>query len=262
MRIVKQTKVYSVVEVKQEKATEDSAQINAQSNALPCQPPPSSSPSAEECPHRLYIGGLPLDVSEEEVLPLLTKFGPIKRFHLVCKPDTDFSVGYGYCNYERPEGAKQAVKRLSSCQKDLPGSKLFAFHVKPQTTQQPQASTGKNAQCGRDDPTRQSTAASIDRATFFGSAPTRVLKLSNMVTHHDLDRDALFREVCEDVCMECRQFGQVRKMVILRAKDGYSLACEGHIYVEFAESLQATHAAYALHGRKYANRNVVVQYVG
>jgi RNA recognition motif-containing protein len=82
-----------------------------------------------------------------------------------------------------------------------------------------------------------------------------------MVTHDDLMNDNEFKEIREDVRLECEEFGPVVSVVIPRIKDGYPPSTEGYIYVEFSHVETARIAGMALNGRKFADRTVQVNYV-
>ena len=82
-----------------------------------------------------------------------------------------------------------------------------------------------------------------------------------MVTHDDLENDAEYEDIKEDVRLECMEHGPVRYIVIPRGKDGYSSSAEGFIYVEFENTTGAQNAATALNGRKFGSNTVIVQYV-
>ncbi len=82
-----------------------------------------------------------------------------------------------------------------------------------------------------------------------------------MVAHEDLENDAEYEDIREDVRLECMEHGQVYNVIIPRMKDGFPGSAEGYIYVEFALPEQAKSAAFALNGRKFAERFVIVQYV-
>lgn len=83
-----------------------------------------------------------------------------------------------------------------------------------------------------------------------------------MVTQDDLYNEAEYRDIMEDVRLECIQHGgSVESIIIPRAKDGYLPAAEGFIFVEFSSEIGAQKAFNALNGRKFADKAVVVQYV-
>ena len=84
--------------------------------------------------------------------------------------------------------------------------------------------------------------------------------LKNMVTAEELRDDDEFLEICEDVKEECSQHGSVNSVLIPRAKENYPVHCEGSVYVEFHDTESAQKAAFALSGRKFADRTVNVDF--
>jgi hypothetical protein len=93
------------------------------------------------------------------------------------------------------------------------------------------------------------------------TAPTRVLRLSNVASHEELQDDREYTEIVEDIRLECCDHGQVLGVLAPRMKDGYPGNVEGYIFVEFATTQMAQSAAAALNGRKFGDKIVVVQYV-
>ncbi|XP_039979493.1 splicing factor U2AF 65 kDa subunit-like isoform X4 [Xiphias gladius] len=52
-----------------------------------------------DSPHKLFIGGLPNYLNDDQVKELLTSFGPLKAFNLVKDSATSLSKGYAFCEY-------------------------------------------------------------------------------------------------------------------------------------------------------------------
>jgi splicing factor U2AF 65 kDa subunit len=82
-----------------------------------------------------------------------------------------------------------------------------------------------------------------------------------MVTRDDLYNEEEYRDIMEDVRLECLQYGKVLSVVIPRVRDGYSAQAECLIFVEFDSVDGARAAANVLNGRKFADKTVVVQFV-
>lgn len=80
-----------------------------------------------------------------------------------------------------------------------------------------------------------------------------------MLTPQDLQSDSEIADIKEDVRLECIEHGRVIQVLIPRRKEGY--AVEGLIFVEFQAPAMARSAALVLHGRKFADNTVGVQYV-
>jgi RNA recognition motif-containing protein len=83
-----------------------------------------------------------------------------------------------------------------------------------------------------------------------------------MVTRDDLYNENEYHDIKEDVRLECiQQGGPVESLIIPRTIDGYPIAAEGYIFVEFSNVISSQKAYLALNGRKFADKVVVVQYV-
>lgn len=52
-----------------------------------------------DSPHKLFVGGLPCDWTEDQVKEMLMPFGPLKAFNLVMDRATGNSKGYAFCEY-------------------------------------------------------------------------------------------------------------------------------------------------------------------
>uniref|UniRef100_A0A914D3C7 RRM domain-containing protein n=1 Tax=Acrobeloides nanus TaxID=290746 RepID=A0A914D3C7_9BILA len=52
-----------------------------------------------DSPYKIFIGGLPTYLNEEQVKELLSSFGQLKAFNLVIDQNTGLSKGYAFCEY-------------------------------------------------------------------------------------------------------------------------------------------------------------------
>lgn len=64
--------------------------------------------------HEVFIGKIPKDVFEDELIPLCEKAGKIWDFRLMMDPMTGFNRGYGFITFCEKEGALEAVKQLDA----------------------------------------------------------------------------------------------------------------------------------------------------
>eukprot|EP01040_Poterioochromonas_malhamensis_P001133 gene1133-1202_t len=225
---------------------------------------------------KIFIGGLPYNLNDEQIMELLTAFGPLKSFHQVREGNTALSKGYAFCEYYSKEISDTAIEGLNG----MPLADKF-LTVRYANTQpiQPQSSLASNLLMNTpyeapSNPVPQpvshaaavmpvpaySYGNSLANNNLLTSVPTRVLKLGNMVTHDDLMNDSEFHDIREDVRLECMEYGPVLNVVVPRIKDGFPPSTEGFIYVEFAHTDTARLAAMALNGRKFADRSVMVTY--
>ncbi|XP_039595269.1 splicing factor U2AF 65 kDa subunit-like [Polypterus senegalus] len=202
-----------------------------------------------DSPHKLFIGGLPNYLNDDQVKELLTSFGPLKAFNLVKDSSTSLSKGYAFCEYVDISLTDQAVGGLNGMQ--LGDKKLIvqrasvgaknanpmAIIQTPVTLQVPGLQTLQNT-----------------------GMPTEVLCLLNMVMAEELVDDEEYEEILEDIREECGKYGSVRSIEIPRPVDGLEVPGCGKIFVEFASASDCQKAMQALTGRKFANRVVVTKY--
>ncbi|CAG5930988.1 unnamed protein product [Menidia menidia] len=191
-----------------------------------------------DSPHKLFIGGLPNYLNDDQVKELLTSFGPLKAFNLVKDSATSLSKGYAFCEYVDVSATDQAVAGLNGMQ--LGDKKLIVQR----------ASVGaKNA----------NPVPGLQRLQTSG-LPTAVLCLLNMVMPEELVEDDDYEEILEDIREECCKYGSVRSIEIPRPVAGVEVPGCGKIFVEYVSAADCQKAMQALTGRKFANRVVVTKY--
>ncbi|KAK1162189.1 splicing factor U2AF 65 kDa subunit-like isoform X1 [Acipenser oxyrinchus oxyrinchus] len=202
-----------------------------------------------DSPNKLFIGGLPNYLNDDQVKELLLSFGPLKAFNLVKDSATSLSKGYAFCEYVDVSVTDQAVVGLNGMQ--LGDKKLIVQR----------ASVGaKNANPSAIIQTLV-TLQVPGLQTFQNTGkPTEVLCLLNMVMPEELVEDDEYEEILEDIREECCKYGSVRSIEIPRPVDGLEVPGCGKIFVEFVSASDCQKAMQALTGRKFANRVVVTKY--
>ncbi|KDO24583.1 hypothetical protein SPRG_10114 [Saprolegnia parasitica CBS 223.65] len=245
------------------------------------------STSVSDGPGKIFIGGLPYHLNEEQVKELLQAFGALKSFHLVKELNTNLSKGYGFCEYMDPEVTQVACAGLNDMQigdktltvrTALTAGGLYPPdhpHAPPQqlgnpgvtTTTMMQAATSSNPLLLNVDPIlqqlqkHQAMPLQIVPSVPLG-APSRIIVLLNMVTPDDLTDNDEYQDICDDIRAECEKSGPIRSMVVPRpGETQYQTASVGKIFVEFGEVVHAQHASNELHGRGFANRTVAVEFM-
>ncbi|XP_069038586.1 U2 small nuclear RNA auxiliary factor 2a isoform X8 [Lepisosteus oculatus] len=204
--------------------------------------------------HKLFIGGLPNYLNDDQVKELLTSFGPLKAFNLVKDSATGLSKGYAFCEYVDVNVSDQlkAIAGLNGMQ--LGDKKLLVQR----------ASVGaKNAtltSINQTPVTLQVPGLMNSSVVQMGGLPTEVLCLMNMVAPEELLDDDEYEEIVEDVRDECSKYGQVKSIEIPRPVDGLEVPGCGKIFVEFVSVFDCQKAMQGLTGRKFANRVVVTKY--
>jgi len=71
------------------------------------------SSNVSDGPGKVFVGGLPYHLMEDQVKELLTVFGPLKSFHLVRDPGVVTSKGYGFCEYNDNITTQTAIAGLN-----------------------------------------------------------------------------------------------------------------------------------------------------
>jgi len=204
----------------------------------------------QDSAHKIFIGGLPNYLNEDQVKELLTSFGPLKAFNLVKDSATGLSKGYAFCEYLDPSITDQACAGLNGMQ--LGDKKLIVQR----------ASVGaKNAAGGPNMLPIQLQIPGLNMHEAQNQGPiTDVLCLLNMVAPEELEDEEEYEEILEDVKEECGKYGFVKSIEIPRPIKGVEVPGVGKIFVEFGSLIDCQKAQNALTGRKFSNRVVVTSY--
>lgn len=70
------------------------------------------STTVSDGPNKIYVGGIPPHLGEEQVKELLQAFGTLKSFCLVRDLGEELTKGYGFCEYLDPNVTDAAVEGL------------------------------------------------------------------------------------------------------------------------------------------------------
>lgn len=208
---------------------------------------PSTNVPVQDSPHKIFIGGLPNYLNEDQVKELLMSFGQLRAFNLVKDSATGLSKGYAFCEYADVSITDQAIAGLNGMQ--LGDKKLIVQR----------ASVGaKNNPMSTQAPV-QIQVPGLNMISGAGPA-TEVLCLMNMVTPEDLRDEEEYEEILEDIKEGCNKYGVVRSIEIPRPIDGVEVPGCGKVFVEFNSVIDCQQAQQNLAGRKFANRVVVTSY--
>ncbi|CAF1486188.1 unnamed protein product [Adineta steineri] len=195
-----------------------------------------------DSPFKIFIGGLPNYLNDDQVKELLMSFGTLKAFNLVKDTATGLSKGYAFCEYGDAAVTEAAIQGLHGMQL---GDKKLIVQL---------ASVGAKNMPGM--PGVQIPGLNMQSSTVS----TEVLCLLNMVTEEELRDDEEFEDIMEDVREECSKYGSVKSLEIPRPIQGVDVPGVGKIFVEFTSLGECQKAQQALSGRKFANRVVVTSY--
>lgn len=230
-------------------------------------------------PNKIFIGGLPYNLSNEQIKELLQAFGTLKAFHLVTDSATGQSKGYAFCEYEDPAIGPIACQNLNEMRL---GDKTLTVRIAMSATEAKSAQAaagsvnsalgmgginpimggvpGLAAMSGLGAQAALSFAGGLGGLGGMGMAaavPTRVLVLENMVTEEELRDDNEYEDIVDDVRGEVSKYGTVKSLVIPRPPGNSSV---GKIFIEYEAATMAQAAANALRGRQFGGRAVVTTF--
>jgi len=98
----------------------------------------------------VFVGNIPYDATEEQLIEIFQEVGPVVSFRLVFDRDTGKPKGYGFCEFRDQETALSAIRNLNN--RDFNGRTLrvdFAETEKQQQQQQQQATQQAGARGGQ-----------------------------------------------------------------------------------------------------------------
>ncbi|KAJ3731843.1 hypothetical protein DFJ43DRAFT_1077752 [Lentinula guzmanii] len=219
--------------------------------------------------NKVFVGGLPTYLSEENVMELLKSFGELKAFNLVRENGNGASKGFAFFEYVDVSVTDTAIQALN-------GMELGDRYLVVQ-----RASVGaKPGTPGMIPNLPYDQFPEIPRPIMPAGETTggdaRILLMLNMVTPEDLIDDEEYGDLFEDIKEECSNFGAVEDLRIPRPvkKDkskwtpGEGLdpqavarideaAGVGRVYVKYVESISASTALKSLAGRSFAGRSII-----
>lgn len=209
-----------------------------------------------EGPDRIFVGGLPYYFTEAQIRELLESFGPLRGFDLVKDRETGNSKGYAFCVYHDVSVTDVACAALNGIKM---GDKTLTVRRANQGAVQSkpeQESVLLHAQ--------QQVALQrfmLQPGGGGGASSTRVLCLTQMVDESELKEDEDYKDILEDIHMECGKFGNLVNVVIPRPNpDGVPTPGVGKVFLEYADVESATNARQRLNGRKFGGNEVVATF--
>ncbi|WWC72908.1 uncharacterized protein I206_106872 [Kwoniella pini CBS 10737] len=227
--------------------------------------------SMVDSPNKLFIGGLPTYLNDEQVLELLKAFGELKTFNLV-KETGNVSKGFAFCEYMDSNVTDMAIQGLHN------------FALGDRTLVVQRAAVGRNQNPHHQHAMPGSAAflqqavPNILQSNANDVPPTRVMLLLNMVTPEELYSDEDYQEILEDINEECGKYGEVEGVRIPRpvAKnkkwapgDSAAVSAEknrqideengvGRVYVMYTKTEDCSKAMKAIGGRQFGGRTILV----
>lgn len=207
-------------------------------------------------PDRIFVGGLPYWMNEEQIVQILESAGDkVRTFLLIRDKENGGSKGYGFAVYEDVSVVDKACEAFHG----------LAVGDKTLTVRRANVREKKDNQ----DATKVTMALSHDAGGLGGVASSRVLILLNAVQRDELFDQEDYNDIMEDMYRECAkyggQFGRLQKITIPRpvAKDNPSQdpAGVGRVIIEYSSPQAAAVALQALHGRSFGDEKVTCTFM-
>ncbi|XP_048192237.1 HIV Tat-specific factor 1 [Perognathus longimembris pacificus] len=211
----------------------------------------------------VYVSGLPPDITVDEFIQIMSKFGIIMRdpqteeFKVKLYKDNQGNLkGDGLCCYLKRESVELAMKLLD--EDEIRGYKLHVEMAKFQLKGEYDASK-KRKKC-RDYKKKLSLQQKqLDWRPERRAGPSRmrherVVIIRNMFHPSDFEDDPLvLNEIREDLRVECSKFGQIKKLLLFdRHPDGVAS-------VSFRDPEEADLCIQTLDGRWFGGRQITAQ---
>lgn len=221
-----------------------------------------------DSPNKIYIGGIPTYLTDDQIKQILTSFGQLRAFNLIRDPTTLASKGYAFCEYLDASITDNAIAMLNGF--DIGDKKLIVQRASVGAKSGPLA--GQAGKLGA--PMAGGamlTPVQIQVPGLANLTPnstprvlTEILCLMNMVEPDELRDDQEYRDIVEDIEDECSKYGRVRSIEIPRPprdpNSGKQVPGLGKVFVEFDSATDAQRAQLNLAGRRFADRVVVTSY--
>ncbi|KAG0198729.1 hypothetical protein BGX28_007869 [Mortierella sp. GBA30] len=244
--------------------------------------------------HRLYVGSVNFDLTEEDLKQVLEPFGPIEFIKLHRDAETGKSKGFAFVQYKNAEDAKQAMERMNGYELAGRTIKVGLVTDKGSITQNNSTYQNNNSQINNsirmDDsdtagyamtsqsraelmqklargdaslgaaPVATTTAAPVPPVSSFVPTrlpvvmPSRAVLLKNMFTEEDKNEPEWAKELEEDVKEEAEKSGPVVHIHVEQES-------AGEIYLKFDSVQSATNAVHTLGGRFFAGRQIVAAFL-
>ncbi|KAH7106043.1 hypothetical protein BKA62DRAFT_809497 [Auriculariales sp. MPI-PUGE-AT-0066] len=219
--------------------------------------------------NKIFVGGLPTYLNEEQVMELLKSFGELKAFNLVREGNNGPSKGFAFFEYVETTLTDVAIQGLSG------------MELGDRTLVVQRASVGSKAGGGLipnpevpydQMPPQLRPIVPLALSQPESLSEARVVLMLNMVTPDELVDDADFGELQDDVRDECSKFGAVEDLRIPRpskrggpkygpaameAAKADEAAGVGRVYIKYFKPSDAQTALRSLAGRSFGGRSII-----
>ncbi|KAG2437292.1 hypothetical protein HXX76_005950 [Chlamydomonas incerta] len=215
-------------------------------------------------PDRIFVGGLPYYLTEDQCRELLGSFGAIKSFDLVKDRDTGNSKGYGFVVYQDTSVTDIACAGLNGLKMgDRTLTVRRATEGAPGSGGGPAmgpAGLGGLVGLGGMNPLAGLGGVAVNPLGL--ATATRIVVLTDAVSAEEIIDDQEYQDILEDMKDEASRHGLCNNVLIPRpTADNPTPAGMCKVIMEFNDVNGAVKARNAMHGRKFAGRVVNATYL-
>ncbi|KAK9108809.1 hypothetical protein Sjap_016869 [Stephania japonica] len=197
-----------------------------------------------EGPDRIFVGGLPHQVTEPQLRELLEYFGPLRDLDLIKDRETGRCRGYAFCVYQDRTATDVACAALNGI---TMGDKVITVRRKIQGQPKPEQET-------------VSVQAHHQRLLSHRGAraqTTKILCLKQAVSADELRVDDEYEDIVEDMREEGSKFGKLVNVVIPRPSPiGEPSPGVGKVFLEYADAGGAENALAKMNGRLFGGLQI------
>lgn len=208
-------------------------------------------------PNKVFIGGIPYNLSEDNVKELLQTFGSLAAFNLIKEPSSGMSKGFAFFEYMDPTVVDVACSSLHGMQV---GDKTLTVRRASQSggggggSGATFASTGSGLILNGEG--KKGGAGGAMHVNNLVTKATRVVELKNVASEEELVDDEEFAEIREDMEEEAKKFGQLEEVLIARPGEKGMAGAVGKVFLRYGEVEEAERAHATMSGRKFGERMV------
>eukprot|EP01129_Flabellula_baltica_P006365 TRINITY_DN2373_c0_g1_i1.p1 TRINITY_DN2373_c0_g1~~TRINITY_DN2373_c0_g1_i1.p1 ORF type:complete len:416 (-),score=111.27 TRINITY_DN2373_c0_g1_i1:378-1625(-) len=173
---------------------------------------------------KVFVGGLPGNISEDKIKKLLSYFGDLRSFNLVRDPNSGLSKGFAFCEYVDHDVTDYACAELNGMaigdkslvvQRASVNPKNQQVYNVQQTTEQP-AVPSAAAMLNLSRPAATLLASAVKNATEGASRIVMLLNVVNIVEFPGDEESEDYDNFVDDVMQEAMKYGNVKTILVPR----------------------------------------------
>lgn len=246
-------------------------------------PPPGFDPAVlgivstqvSDGPNKMFIGGIPYSLNEDQVKGLLKSFGELAAFNLIKEATSGQSKGFAFFEYADSSVVEAACKELHGMQV---GDKTLTVRRATQSsggvanTGGGVTGGGTNGSTPGDIAPGATHASGLSRSNGNTALPpskvtdlifpsTSVVHLKDIISAYELKDEDTYNEIRKDIAKEANIFGKVEQMLIPRPSDDPpTVFAAGNVFLKYSDVEEAESAQVCFDGRKFEDRIVTAEF--